>query len=460
MKKNLFFIMLSLAICQTVNAQIQDIVTFSYDNLTFDSIGEYTRVSMFECGTINSVGHPELPRLEVKYIIPLDKQVSNVIVTDSIVQTLQGSFKLYPKQYDLPVGDTVSNYLYLDSLIYRSNQSYFKSSIEYVGQFHEFGYQVALFYIYPLNYIPSQRKLQFCSSLSFTIQLSNCNSNFQQPKMESRRMFEMTKKLVTDQIRNVTDINDIYGGPMRIVETNEKVSMPIALLQNDLEVLPEYIVITNNKDINGNNLESYEGQTMTAIFQTFADWKTQKGTPTTVVTIDDICAIYSGNDIQSKIHDFLNDVYHEYGTMYVLFGGDVNIVPERKPDTIVIPIWQHEDRFAFPTDLYYTAVETSWDSNGNGVYGETSREDNDITDITPEFIYGRIPVEDCIEAAIFLSKVLTYENMANIENRNYVNNVMMMVGLVQDTQSAYQSFVRNNADAALGLWVKWNKWCD
>jgi len=412
---------------------------------------------MYECGTTNTIGHPELPRLEIKYVIPLGKQVSRVNVTDSLIQTLQENYYMYPNQRDVPIGDTISRFVDPNPLVYSSGNLYFRNTIEFVGHFYEFGYHVALFYIYPLNYIPSQHKLIFCSSLSFTIQLSDSNSNFPRPKKESRRMFEVTKKLVTSSIRNVTDFNSSVGGPSRIVETNEKISISLPLLQNSLEVLPEYIVITNDTDIHGNEIEPYNGQTMTNVFQTFADWKTKKGIPTVVVTIDDICANYSGNDIQSKIHDFLADVYQEYGTMYVLFGGDVNVVPERMSDTITLfPSTQYENRFSFPTDLYYTAIETSWDSNGNGFFGEFPSENGDITDNTPDFLYGRIPVENSYEAAIFLSKALTYENMANIGNRNYVNNVMMMAGMLNNSQSGYQSFVRNHGDAALGVWIKWN----
>jgi hypothetical protein len=452
MKKIVIFNLFSLIMCQTLYAQIQDVVTFSYNSITFDTIGEYTRVSMIDCGTIDSVGYPELPVFEVRYIIPWDKQVSYVTVTDSVVQVLQGSYKIYPKQSEIPVGDTTLNHLYIDSLVYCSNHFCFKNSIEYVGQFHEFGYRVALFYIYPVNYLPSQEKLQFYTSISFTIQLSNYNSSFQRPKLESRRMFEMTKKLITAQIRNVDDFNCTLGGPVRIVECNEKVSAFIPLLQNGLEVLPEYIVITNDSDIHGNDVESYNSQTMTDIFKVFADWKTRKGIPTIVVTIDDICSFYSGNDIQSKIHNFLVDVYKEYGTLYVLFGGDVNIVPERMSDTIVLSYSDRSvQKHSFPTDLYYTAIEKTWDSNHNGIYGEITRSDNDSTDNTPEFIYGRIPVENCNEAAIFLSKESEYEDMTNVGNRNYVNNVLMIAGMVNNTQSESQSFVRENLDAALGL---------
>ncbi|WP_373826652.1 C25 family cysteine peptidase [Bacteroides heparinolyticus] len=68
---------------------------------------------------------------------------------------------------------------------------------------------------------------------------------------------------------------------------------------------------------------------MVDVFQELADWKTQKGIPTKVVTIEDISANYAGNDTQERIHNFLADVYDNYGTLYVLFGGDVNVVPAR-----------------------------------------------------------------------------------------------------------------------------------
>ena len=70
MRKTICFIILIFTFSQILNAQIQDVVTFSYDKLTFDTIGEYIRVTMFECNTIDSIGHPELPRFEIKYIIP------------------------------------------------------------------------------------------------------------------------------------------------------------------------------------------------------------------------------------------------------------------------------------------------------------------------------------------------------------------------------------------------------
>lgn len=51
MKKILLFIMLIMAICQTMNAQIQDVVTFSINDIEKDTIGDYLKLSMLDGST-------------------------------------------------------------------------------------------------------------------------------------------------------------------------------------------------------------------------------------------------------------------------------------------------------------------------------------------------------------------------------------------------------------------------
>ena len=58
----------------------------------------------------------------------------------------------------------------------------------------------------------------------------------------------------------------------------------------------EYIIITNNKDVDGKTIPLHQGKSMTQIFQDLADWKTQKGVPVVVVTVDEIKAKYQVND--------------------------------------------------------------------------------------------------------------------------------------------------------------------
>src|SRR5690606_15733260 len=78
----------------------------------------------------------------------------------------------------------------------------------------------------------------------------------------------------------------------------------------------EYVIITNDTDIHGNNVGG-----LTDIFQGFADWKTQMGMPAKVVTVDAIRSAYPGVDVQEKIRKFIQEAHQLWGTEYVLLGG-------------------------------------------------------------------------------------------------------------------------------------------
>ena len=123
--------------------------------------------------------------------------------------------------------------------------------------------------------------------------------------------------------------------------------------------------------------------------------------------------------------------------LFVLFGGDVNVVPARLIDTVAyVQGWSTTHVSPFHTDLYYTAVESSWDSNGNGIYGESiySPLFNDIMDTSPEYYYGRAPVENVLEAMTFVNKEMVYEKLLSVEDRNYVSNIGAMVGYLTEQE--------------------------
>ena len=218
---------------------------------------------------------------------------------------------------------------------------------------------------------------------------------------------------------------DMVQNSTPTIDLNEICETTIDLLKTETNVIPEFLIITNNKDINGNILEPYEGKTMVDIFEEFAQYKTLKGIPSVVVTVDTICTRYLGNDIQAKIHNFLLDVYRQYGSIYVLLGGDVNVIPERMVDTMYKNgIGSTTTFLPFPSDLYYSAVQTSWDSNMNGIYGELS----DINNHFPDFFLSRAPVENTQEASIFINKCDLYENLSELveEDRSFVTNLVSM----------------------------------
>ena len=433
-KFTILFIWLSI---YSASAQINDVITFSINDIEIDTIEGYSKLSMPECSYTDVIGYPELPRLEVRYVIPTDKIVSNVIVSDSVVQILQGDYLVFPHQPSTRIGDTLAFFVQPDSSVYRSSFPYPRKMVEIADQYYEFGYHIVLLYFYPLVYYPQQQKLRFNSSISFSLSLSNNESVIQQPKKESERMFELCKSQLKSIIRNINMLNENNGCVTEVVNMNESHSVSNLLLSNEFETIPEYIIITNNRDINGNELEPFENQTMSDLFQSFANWKTKKGVPSVVVTVDDIDNNYSGNDIQAKIHNFLANVYDELGSMYVLLAGDINIVPERVIN-MDKKMSEGIDHLTFATDLYYSAIESSWDYNLNGEYGETELKPNgswmniDQSDNNAEFFLARIPVSNCAEANSFINKTIGYEHLSDINpiDRKYTNNIVALMAFL------------------------------
>ena len=134
----------------------------------------------------------------------------------------------------------------------------------------------------------------------------------------------------------------------------------------------------------------------TSDLQSFITHKNNVGINTFLKTTEEIYQEYSGIDQAEKIKFFIKDSVENLGVSYVLFIGDVNNLPIRKTSIrLDLPI---DDAI---TDLYYSDIFdengnfSSWDSNGNGVYGEFKLENymppGDIVDMYPDIMTGRIP---------------------------------------------------------------------
>jgi len=98
-----------------------------------------------------------------------------------------------------------------------------------------------------------------------------------------------------------------------------------------------YLIITDNYEWAAEAIErgaAIPGD-MVAELQRLADWKTQKGVKAEVVTITDIVDgrygdfLTGSRDLQEVLRKFLKHAYTEFGTYWVLLGGDVAVLPAR-----------------------------------------------------------------------------------------------------------------------------------
>ncbi|MCX6671734.1 MAG: C25 family cysteine peptidase, partial [Euryarchaeota archaeon] len=182
---------------------------------------------------------------------------------------MEGSFLLYPMQPSLRSSQTEneSQFVQPDTKTYQSNQIYPTQYIEITGQNDLAGQSIAEITIYPLHYVPAQKKLTTITSITFTIEGSN---------------------------------GYICG---------------------------DYL----SRKISDSGLELYHVTT---------NWIYNSGG-------------YSGSDV-AKIRAFVQDVYTNWGTTFILLGGDVDVVPCH------YKTFSQVDPDPVPNDAYYADFDADW----------------------------------------------------------------------------------------------------
>lgn len=152
------------------------------------------------------------------------------------------------------------------------------------------------------------------------------------------------------------------------------------------------------------------GAALAAEFQRLADYKTARGIPAVVRTVEEIAAGYpTGADLPEKIRAFLRDAYERWGTRYVLLAGDITVIPARK---ILNGLYPPGEGTEMPVDLYYAGVDGNWNADGDEIMGEPYRnayDPGDYADLAAEFWLGRLPATTAGEAAVLIDKIIDYE---------------------------------------------------
>ncbi|MEJ2657139.1 MAG: C25 family cysteine peptidase [Desulfobacterales bacterium] len=112
------------------------------------------------------------------------------------------------------------------------------------------------------------------------------------------------------------------------------------------------------------------------------------------------------------MRNFIKDMYANYGTQYVVLGGDCDGPPEDQ----VIPTrgcYAHVGDYTdanIPSDLYFGCLDGSWNSDGDEFWGEINDGINggDI-DWFSEVYIGRIPADNYTEAINQINKIIAFE---------------------------------------------------
>ncbi len=158
----------------------------------------------------------------------------------------------------------------------------------------------------------------------------------------------------------------------------------------------------------------------------YIEFREKQGYNVIVATVEDIVGSgISGRDIPEKIRNYIYNLYIQTngGLKYLLIIGDVSGEtgwPNGPYNLSDLYEWEVPTRYFYnpdgtssyshtgdytPSDWYYAALDTNWDSDGDGVYGEVG---NDTCDWAPEIAVSRLPFRDTYTLEKYLDAVMSY----------------------------------------------------
>ena len=140
-----------------------------------------------------------------------------------------------------------------------------------------------------------------------------------------------------------------------------------------------------------------------------------------------------GRDKPEIIKYFIKYAYDNWNIKYVLLVGDFKDIPVRYVYNDQ-PLEKHPEP-CFISELYYADIYdsiggfSSWDTNGNGVYGEwigDEAQDKNI-DLKPEICIGRLPCRNKHEVKVTVNKIISYESN-NVTKTDWFKKIIVIGG--------------------------------
>ena len=368
----LFFI---LSFCYSGSAATQpDLVfefEFSVEELEISSVHSLSRITLAGCEVSEEVGMPEVPVRSVQIGLPPGTAISAWKVQSLAWQTLPQSLELVPVQPPRILSDPASDNEYQHSYSGSFNpvKPYPAQAGVLVGRGMMNNQSIADFLIYPIRYHAEKKQVELCTHIRLTLSIEQNKSALQsQPGALANREKGL---LLNPEVVCSMDT------------PNKRLSQVL------LEGWYEYLIITSDE--------------LAASFEPLAEWKTQKGVPAKILTKEQIQAYGFAGDLQAQIRTLIQHAANEWGTLWILLGGDIYQVPERR--AYAMDSENGTNANAIPCDLYYADLDGTWNADGDSTYGEI----DDNIDLYSDVYVGRAPAKNIVEAQTFVNKVLGYE---------------------------------------------------
>ena len=368
MKKIKFILFVLLCVCATLNAQVIE-KTYYFDNYKIAQTGSYETINFNNTLLTGKTGEPALPYHSMSLLLPPGEIAESIEMIGEDEITIPGNFTICPQQYVRPISEQSNDEFVKNELIYSMTSAYPSSQTgELITQYMN-GYSIALSTFTPLKYYPASGKASFYKKITIRIHTQKDTKaiNVRANLTANNEVLKRVKGFVQNP-----DIVNIY--PKKISNNDDYQLLIISPTQFEDELF------------------------------SLIDLYRRRGLNTKIISTDSIYAASSGQDSPEKIRNFIIQEYQNYNIECVLLGGDVEHIPYRGFYCHVQSSTVYEDD-NIPADLYYSALDGTWNNNSNNLWGEIGEDD-----LLPEISIGRIPASNSSELNYLINKIISYQD--------------------------------------------------
>ncbi|MEA3452567.1 MAG: C25 family cysteine peptidase, partial [Bacteroidota bacterium] len=335
MIRKYIFLILVIFSFSSLNAQ-KIVFEYNIDKPQIQQIGDYHFITLSNSNQIARLGSPSIPYLPVKLLLPagavaksIDFKFKNKIVID-------GNYNIMPMQNVRPMNYSGENEFVLNQAVYElSSYPSFKSS-EVNTEFMN-GHTIALAKYTPIRYSPATGKLAYYSKVIVTVKLAE---NKQKTVVKSDFRPQIIKK-----VNSFVDNSSVAKG---FSQSNFNIDNY------------EMLIITADDYENG--------------FDDLINNHKKRGIRAKVVSLSKVDASVDGVDMPEKMRNYIIQEYQNNGILYVLLGGDADVVPFR---ALYCEALSDGEIYSghLPADLYFSSLDGNWNDDADYKWGEPDEAD-------------------------------------------------------------------------------------
>ncbi|MBU2651752.1 MAG: hypothetical protein KKA81_12525 [Bacteroidetes bacterium] len=366
MKSSLFFLILLLYAGSLFSGEISK--TYYFKDPVITTTGDFQTL-WFEGTLITGINsEPALPYQSVMLMLPPGEEAISIELIMGEETLLEGVYRILPQQPSRPVSQGNSGVFSKNEDVYSMDGVYPQESRGKLTTSFLNGLGIGMCTFTPVRYNPAKGSISYFREITVKIKTAPGNKAGQALLNSPRKGWSEAR------------INRLVSNP---------------------EMLKTYPVLTERTE--GYSLLIVSPQQYESEFETLRDIYQIRGINSEFKALEDINSSISGSDLQEKIRNYIIQEYQANGIEYVLLGGDSELVPYRGFYCQVQSSSIYEDD-NIPSDLYYSALDGTWNDDGDNLWGEPGEDD-----LLPDIAVARLPFSNATDLDKMLHKTISYQ---------------------------------------------------